>query len=289
MTSRWIRLDTTWSYSKWMADLHFGSRLAWVELLCYTKSHGVGGRVKALPVPVAETMWRIYNDDSPLVGAPTDYREPNLIPDMLSAAIEDGALQIDGPYWIVSNWAKYQRDVSTDRVREHRERKETHETVSNEVERKETATETETGTETGTKNTHTAVVLKDGNFVADCVDQVLAHTETQATKAEYRAELARVVFMYWAARTQANPKRTKWDDKRRTRLVARLKENQDDIAELLCVVDGALNDDFHKGDNDRGRPFLQIQTIFRDREMVEKLATLSPHYGKDIHPFMAPP
>ena len=68
--------------------------------------------------------------------------------------------------------------------------------------------------------------------------------------------------------------------------MARLKENQDDVCELLCVVDGALKDDFHSGNNTRNRPFLQIQTIFRDRELVEKLSVLSPHHGANIHPFM---
>ena len=128
---------------------------------------------------------------------------------------------------------------------------------------------------------------KDEGIVAERIGLVLSHTEAQSTKAERRSEFARLVFTYWAARLGKDPKRTKWDEKRKTRLKARLEENQDDICELLCVVDGALNDDFHNSSN--GRKYLQIQTIFRDREMVEKLSVLSPHYGKDIHPFMAAP
>ena len=130
---------------------------------------------------------------------------------------------------------------------------------------------------------------KDGGIVAERIGLVLSHTEAQSSKAERRSEFARLVFTYWAARLGKDPKRTKWDEKRRSRLTARLKENNDDICELLCVVDGAINDDFHAGRNDRERPFQQIQTIFKDREMVEKLSVLSPHYGKDIHPFMAAP
>ncbi len=277
MGSRWIRLGLSWSESYWLVDLPPESRLAWVELLCYVKAFGTQGRTKRMRPDRAGGQW----------GIPLDS-----VAAMERAAIKDGALTVEGSDWVVTNWHSYQ-EPSTKRVREHRARgavkgESADETQRNKWNRGNTDVDVDVDVDVDEKNTHTAVVLKDGNFVADRVDQVLAHTETQATKAESRAELARVVFTYWAARTQANPKRTKWDDKRRTRLVARLKENQDDVAELLCVVDGALNDDFLKGDNDRGRPFLQIQTIFRDREMVEKLATLSPHFGKDIHPFMAP-
>ena len=284
MAGRWIRLDLSWSESYWLSELPPASRLSWVELLCYVKAFGTQGRVKRMQPKRAGQRWSV----------PTNY-----VTKMEEAAVKDGALAIEGSEWVVTNWHSYQ-EPSTERVRKHRASKgisgnETERNIGERDETKETKgthtlTLTETLTDTLTDKEHTAVAVRaNGGSIAERVGKVVDHAEGQATAATTRADLAFVVFTYWAARTSANPKRTKWDSKRKTRLVARLKENEDDISELLCVVDGALTDDFHKGENDRGRPFLQIQTIFRDREMVEKLATLSPHHGKDTHPFLAAP
>jgi len=116
--------------------------------------------------------------------------------------------------------------------------------------------------------------------------QVTEHTDRRKAQERARAAAAQVVFRYWAERVGKDPKRTVFDAKRRTRLMARLKENHDNVAELLSVVDAAVTDEFHMGNNDRGTQFLEIQTLFRDRESVEKLAPKGPHYDKPVHPYM---
>lgn len=66
--------------------------------------------------------------------------------------------------------------------------------------------------------------------------------------------------------------RTLIDEKRRTRVRARLKENAGDVNELLYAVEGAKRDPHLMGKNDRETVYDGISTLFRDREMVERLA-----------------
>lgn len=98
--------------------------------------------------------------------------------------------------------------------------------------------------------------------------------------------MAEVVFAYWAAR-MAHPKAI-LDQKRERKIVARLKENRGDLGELLYVVDGARKDDWLMGRDPRApRTYDGIETIFRDREQVERLANLTSGYraGKP-HPML---
>ena len=129
---------------------------------------------------------------------------------------------------------------------------------------------------------------KDGGLVAERIGQVLDHSEKQQSRAQVRFEFAKIVFSYWAARCHRYPRKVKWDVKRERKLKDRLRENDNDVGELLCVVDGAIKDPYLNGENESQRKYLGISTIFRDREQVERLAALSPHYGKNIHPFMVP-
>lgn len=106
--SRWIRLDTTWSQSEWLAVLPAASRLAWVELLCYVKAHGYAGAAKRLTPVVAARVTGVTRNDFEC---------------MEKAAIEDGALVIDGGEWIVTGWGDRQSDrTAAERMRKYRER-----------------------------------------------------------------------------------------------------------------------------------------------------------------------
>lgn len=97
---------------------------------------------------------------------------------------------------------------------------------------------------------------------------------------------ARVVFSYWRAQMGRNGN-TYFDDKRRTRLVSRLRENGGNVAELLHCVDGALRDDWIMGrDKDSKRKYDDVDQVFRDRAQVERLAALANPVSMDTHPFL---
>ena len=108
MGVRWIRLDTTWSQSEWLADIPAPSRLAWVELLCFVKSHGVAGSVKRPSNATLSRMWNISR---------------NAIEAMFSAAFQDGAVVMDGPDLLITGWSDRQMDTrAAERMRAYRER-----------------------------------------------------------------------------------------------------------------------------------------------------------------------
>lgn len=109
--SRWIRLDTTWSSSGWIAALSPASRLVWVEILCYIRAHGVDGRAKRLTPEVVSSRY--------VTGVTC--RD---VTALLDAAIDDGALKIDGGDWVITNRDVFVGDpTSAVRSRRYRESK----------------------------------------------------------------------------------------------------------------------------------------------------------------------
>jgi hypothetical protein len=107
---------------------------------------------------------------------------------------------------------------------------------------------------------------------------VVVNTERRHTKEAWRKAAAELVFAYWAARTGHD--NAVLDGKREARLIRAMRESGDNIDELLYAVDGCLRDDHLQGrtrDSD-GRKYDGVQTVFRDREQVERLAGLVPDY-----------
>jgi hypothetical protein len=110
------------------------------------------------------------------------------------------------------------------------------------------------------------------------------HTNGRRTREAALKLGAQVVFAYWAARL-CHPKAV-LDRKRETRLTARLRENGGGVTELLYAVDGALRDEFLMGrDPQARRAFDGIETVFRDRGMVERLVETVPNRA-ERHPFL---
>ena len=141
-TSRWIRLDTTWDHSEWVAAMDPEAQLAWVKLLCHVKAHGYAGSVKRLTPAVAARVWGL---------------RVTSVTEMEAAAIEDEALVIEDDEWIITSWSERQSDpTAAERMRRYRERQQedTPEPPPDDVTRNErnvtgvTPTETETYTET---------------------------------------------------------------------------------------------------------------------------------------------
>ena len=95
-----------------------------------------------------------------------------------------------------------------------------------------------------------------------------------------------VIFRYWRDRMGFDPDRTILNEKRRKRIMDRLRENGGDVSELLYVVDGALLDDWTMGRDPRSRkPCNGTQTVFRDREYLESLLGFVKDRA-DVHPYL---
>lgn len=113
-------------------------------------------------------------------------------------------------------------------------------------------------------------------------------TQERVTRERALAAGAEVVFAYWKARLGKNG-RTVLDRKRESRIVARLRENGGDVAELLYAIDGALRDDYLMGRDPKApRAYDGVETIFRDRAQVERLASTVPQRA-ERHPFLEQP
>lgn len=140
---RWIRLDTTWSQSAWLASLSPAARLVWVELLCYVKAHGTNGSVKAITPEVIASRY--------VTGVTRD-----AVSELLEAAQEHGAITLEDGEWTICQWSKYQGDP-TAKARSRRYRKSKSRlsplrdvTGVTRDHSDVTPTETETGTQTDT-------------------------------------------------------------------------------------------------------------------------------------------
>lgn len=140
--SRWIRLDTTWSKSDWVASLDAEARLAWVELLCHTKANGDAGSVKRLAPSVAARSWGL---------------RVTAVTEMEVAAVADGALVVDGDEWIICGWAERQSDPkAAERLHRYRERQQllTEESPEGDVTRDSGNVTDNAPSETKTKKKH---------------------------------------------------------------------------------------------------------------------------------------
>lgn len=120
----------------------------------------------------------------------------------------------------------------------------------------------------------------------EATTRVIESTNRREQTEERQRQAALVVFTYAASRLGYGSG-TMFDQKRERRIVARLRENRLNVAELLCVVDGALKDDWIMGRaKDSPRPYTGIETVFRDRAQVERLAKLARYDGEDTHPYL---
>jgi hypothetical protein len=105
---KWLKLYVGWSDSDWLACLDAGPRLCWPLVLEYVKCMGSGGIVTVR----AQRIATFYN-------VPLEWIES-----LLSAAVADGAVQLDGQKLTVLNWSDYQGDpTGAERVKRHREAK----------------------------------------------------------------------------------------------------------------------------------------------------------------------
>jgi len=87
----------------------------------------------------------------------------------------------------------------------------------------------------------------------------------------------RRVFEFWQVQTSKT--RSILDRKRERKIRDRLKEGYD-VGRLEAAIRGALLDPFLRGENDRGKEYLDLSTILRDGPQVERLEALAEADGR---------
>lgn len=107
--NRYVKLNANWMDSEWLIVLSAEARLAWVQLLCYVKAYGIGGRVKS---------------KSPQVFAKQNFLGEESVEQMLRAAKADGALEYEEGEWVLTGWSQHQGDATNnERQKRYRDRK----------------------------------------------------------------------------------------------------------------------------------------------------------------------
>ncbi len=119
------------------------------------------------------------------------------------------------------------------------------------------------------------------------LDEVRSGALQRVAREELYRQMADVVFSYWA--TKLHHPAALLDPKRQRRLMARLAESRGDWGLLCYAVDGALRDDYLMGRAVRSdRRYDGVETIFRDRGQVERLAESCRRYmAGEPHPLVA--
>lgn len=135
MTRRWIRLDAEWEESEWIDRLTGQAAGCWPRLLSWVKLRGKRGRCRAPSSSVLARRWKV----------PTQ-----AVDELLEAAIEDGAVRLDGGDLVITNWATYNPDDPTAAARKRKQRareQEGHDvTEGHDMSRRDTVTRPPTGT-----------------------------------------------------------------------------------------------------------------------------------------------
>lgn len=121
--------------------------------------------------------------------------------------------------------------------------------------------------------------------LAQVLDEVAQGTRTRITKEQVRKLLAGIVISYWMAKY--NHPRALVDDKRERVVIRALKDNGDNIDELLYAFDGAAKDPYVNGEKDNV-PHDDIEFLLRNRSNIERYANLSKKYRDGVaHPTAA--
>lgn len=88
------------------------------------------------------------------------------------------------------------------------------------------------------------------------------------------------VFEHWVETTWTGKgPRPRLTTKRRALINKALKDY--DTQDLIDAIDGIMTSDFHMGNNNRGRKYLDIGLILRDAEHIERFATMKYEEGND--------
>ena len=274
----------------WREEMHV--KVVWITMLAKANRNGdvlasVPGLADAARVSLDQCVEALARLSAPDVWSRTKEHEGRRI------------IEVDGG-WRLLNYPKYRelRDADERRmqtreaVRRHRAKEKANPiTVSTSKHGKprkaQAEAEAEAEADTETTTTHVepsgstsvvkrATVGEIQAHLAQVLADVQAGTQQRLRATEVRELQAELVFAYWAAKLDHHGARL--DKKRLNRLTARLRENEGDVHELLFVVDGVLRDPHLLGQNQTATKYDGIETVFRDRGQVERLAALA-HYA----------
>lgn len=110
---------------------------------------------------------------------------------------------------------------------------------------------------------------------------VPAHKETHVESADSTAGLVEAIFSYWQERLD-HPN-TKLTPERRRRVEARLRDKYT-VEQIKQGIDGCASSPFNRGENDRGRPFDDLELICRNGSKLESfIALVTPRNGNGHH------
>jgi DNA-binding protein Fis len=182
--------------------------------------------------------------------------------------VEHGFIDDD---WTLRNWDRrqYVSDVSTERVRKHRQAKKQHETNGTVT---VTPPDTETDTDTE-KNNHT-LSATDGEKQEKVSKTSAVKKELQRQKREAVERL----FAYYLAGTDRNPKMYELTKARMEKGLSRLEDCQrkcgGDLAKaeqlMGLAIDALVASEFHSGKNDRNQKYNDwIAHLFKSTEKLE--------------------
>jgi len=264
--------------SIWATDLP--TRVVWITMLAMADEYGivsasVGGLARRACVSEKECSKALKNLLAPDPDSRTKEHDGRRI-----EPLEGG--------WRLLNYAKY-RELRTkkqmaDAMRQTRHRHNKRDVSQQPVTSHDVTTEAEAEAEAAPEAEANAKTESKA-LVALTRDGIVAELSTlfdhQHVNGGLREAKAKLIFAYWAAKWDHG--NAVYDARRQARLHARLRENSDDVSELLWVVDGAKRDDWVE----RSR-YAGIEQLFRDRGAVEKFASLAPGYQRrEYHPMAA--
>lgn len=113
--------------------------------------------------------------------------------------------------------------------------------------------------------------------LAQVAAELIEGTRARLKKDQLRVLQGELVFGYWCAKT--GHEKAIYDPKRERVILKQLEMNGGNVSELLFAIDGSLRDDHLQGRRpDSVRKYDGIETIFRDRAQVERLAEVMPKY-----------
>lgn len=111
-------------------------------------------------------------------------------------------------------------------------------------------------------------------------------TPTDPDPREIHISPSSEIFAYWQAAT--NHPKAKFTPERRARVSDRLKDGYT-VDEIKQAIDGCVADPFHRGENQDGKVWDDLELICRTGSKLEGLAALAPEVPKQAPPKPAEP
>lgn len=111
-------------------------------------------------------------------------------------------------------------------------------------------------------------------------NQLRLVTNEQGRPSARNAGPSERVFAHWVWMMGKNPLRARLDITRRGVLAKALALYDEET--LMLAIDGCAGSAWHAGENDRGRPFNDIELILRNAQHVERFVEMGEQLRREI-------